>query len=385
MLSLVIPQSESEWIGLIAGIIIGLIYAFDGWGAYSGPGQLKDSLRIKNLKFVVGGLFLIFVASFKDWDPKAARISIFREYLIGFILTLVVVLGVITLSIFLKFVYIRRFDKENYPKPPFTPVADYLHWGHKYYRERYAQALLTGKKGQSRIDLEANEDFFSLYLRDLTYAIATVEKAGRDPAARAHIAKTLLRAIVGIVEKHPVAPQGMTANSNYMLARPKDQISEGSKRKIRFSQQGQESRYWGYLEILEYATESPNNDFLVLPVENLTDHSSQQRSLPGAPLAFLLNDTIVVDDVNAVKYSRHFPRALQKELKDYFRNRPFKSFGCINLIRTSTGDSGPNQTRLGILVVESSHLYVFGKTKEEKQRVVAMLHPYLLLLSRLIS
>src|SRR5207237_10310296 len=152
--------------------------------------------------------FLIFVARFKDWDAKADTPGIFKEYLIGFSVSFILVLLLFALAIFFKFSYIRRFDKENYPKPPFTPCADYLQYGYKYFREKYSQAILETRKGSSPVDIVASQEFLTLYLRDLSFAIATVDKAALDVSLRPHVAKTLLRAIAAIVEKHPATRPG---------------------------------------------------------------------------------------------------------------------------------------------------------------------------------
>ncbi len=49
------PTTPLEWLIAIIAAIVGLLYAFDGWTSTGAAKSFKDSPRLKNLKYALGG------------------------------------------------------------------------------------------------------------------------------------------------------------------------------------------------------------------------------------------------------------------------------------------------------------------------------------------
>ena len=203
--------------------------------------------------------------------------------------------------------------------------------------------------------------------------MAAVYVVSEDLTSKREVIVQVLRSIQGAVREHNAHVDGLEVNCNYMRAYPKTALPE-LKGRLKFTF-GSLDRYPWFLALEEYADDKGREDF-VLPVEERREHKSDRKSLPGAPLAFLLNETIVIDDLDHFKYPRNLPKTVVEELRAYFEGKSFKSFGSLN-IRVSG-------KRLGIVNVEANKPFVFGRTEEEKTEITALLHPFCQLLGQMI-
>ncbi len=245
-----------------------------------------------------------------------------------------------------------------------------LHW-YKYHRDQYQQAL---ERKAVRED-QYFRLFVPSYVKQLSYSIAAVDAARGSQMAQ-DVAKSILVSICAVVIEYYGRVNDLEVNANYMVAHDRSALPRlESRLKCAF---GDRSRYEYFLALELYANDTDTADF-VLPVEDKRDrdNKNRKRCLPGAPFAFWTNQTIIVDDVAKIKYGSLIPDSIIKEEESLLEGKRFKSFGCLNIIRRGK--------QLGIVNVESNKPYVFGKTQNTKSEITALLHPFCLLLGRVIG
>lgn len=141
-----VPSNTLEWILLLVGCAMGVFYGFDGWRGSLEEVDLKDSPRVKNFIWVATVAFGTFIADFKIIDPDVQKPRLLLFYLVGFMLLGTLVIFGWSAAILLKFSYAKRFDPNNYPTPPFTPVWDYVRYGYGYHSKRYEAALQRSRR-----------------------------------------------------------------------------------------------------------------------------------------------------------------------------------------------------------------------------------------------
>lgn len=393
---------------------MGVFYGFDGWRGSLKELELKDSPRVKNFIWVATVAFGTFIADFKIVDPDVKKPRLLLFYLAGFmIVSLLVVLGWAA-AIFFKFSYAKIFDPVNYPVPPFTPVWDYLRYGYGYHSQRYEEALkrsrdndlerskqeqlrLTGELGTYRDYAEKEIDalrkreqellesrrhvdkFLPAYFKQVPAAIAAVDhfRSRPDAATKAFVTKQILQSITAVVVEYYGEVPGLRVNSNYMVAYPKTAPPRDLESRLRYSW-GDQSRYDYFLSLEEYAVDVGREDF-VLPIESKGKANYMDRALPGAPLAFVSNMAVVVDDTASIEYAKGIDSGVVSEIKNYFEGKraDFKSFACLNIV------GGGKQ--LGIVHIESNNEFVFGKSAEKQEEILSLLQPFCLLLGNIIE
>lgn len=362
-----------EKVFFLFGVFFGLFYAIDGWKGTTKDIPLKESPRVKNLLWASVALFVALLADLKFLKPEVPTINLFFSYLIGFSVWIpLVLLGAILL--FCKFVHLKHSDRANYPPPPFSPVFDYLFYGHAHHQKQYQEAVEGLRRRGSE---EYRHKFLPLYVEKVLYAIGAADhyRASPDKAKRKEVERHILRSIRDVVREYHEYGADVQVNANYMLAFHKDALPSDLKVKIRFSF-GDPARYKYYLALWEYADDREREDF-VLPVEGKNDAEYASRLLPGAPYAFCQNDTEVVDDAAQIEYFTGIPAEVIQMQKDYFRHKRLRSFACLNI----AGASG----QLGIVNVDSTQTHVFGQVDAQKKEIATILHPFCALLGGIIE
>ncbi len=361
--------SAPELIFFLIGAMLGTFYGLDGWRGSVKDVEFKNSPRVKNFIWVIALAFGTFIADIKRVDPDVNKEHVLVAYLVGFVICAVLVVAVWGFGIYVSFRRIRTNEPNKWPGAPFSPLADYLQYGYKYHREQYTEAL------ERKVVHEDHyfRSFVPFYVKQISYEIAAVDGAVESPALR-DVARNILSTICVVVVTYYGRLPDLEVNANYMVAYDPSALPElQSRLKCAF---GDVSRYKHFLALEQYATDTDTADF-VLPVEDKGDSKSQKRSLPGAPLAFLMNQTVIVDDVSKMNFGNLVPRNIKEEEQLLLEGKKFKSFGCLNILRAGR--------QLGIVNVESNYPHVFGKTESEKREITALLHPFCLLLGRVIK
>jgi hypothetical protein len=364
---------------VLFGLGIGVHYGLDGWVGRTDNERstFKDSPRLKNFRWALGGALLAVVADFKGLGIYGDKSHDIVAYVAA--LSIAAVATIMSTAFLMWFRTRRRMRKNpDLSLDPYYPaITDYLVYGYHFYQKKFVEAVQRENEHLIVEHTTFRAQFYASYAEQLSYAMAGVD-ALSDTLSREvvqHLILQILRNIKGIVVSYhrESAPK---INVNIMVAYAGDELPHELKTKVKFSY-GEDCHYSNYLAIVAYADPDGQEDF-VLPVENIVDKTKAQRcSLPGAPLAFLKNDCEIVDDTAKIEYSKSLPTSLKNELVTYFKRKSFKSFGCVPIM-------GRNATQLGVLVVESDKTYVFGKDDESKSEMNKFLQPFALLLGRLI-
>lgn len=369
----VVGLTTPDVIFLLIGGALGVFYGFDGWRGSTENIPLKNSPRVKNFLWAIGGAFFIVIADLKSVIPQLNKQRALLAYLLAFAALSVLTILAWGIGIFLKFTWIRFFDRDRLPAPPFTPFADYLRYGYEFHNTQYREAL---KRKEIRED-QFLRAFLPSYIRQLSYAITAVYSYRKSPDInkKREVETSILRSLCAVVAEYYGKQANLEVNANYMVAFHKSLIDRAILDRLRFAF-GDMGRYEFFLALSEYAEDRGRENF-ILPVENRNSPKAQRLSLPGAPLAFVRNNTEIVDDVGKIRYGKDIPSEVIGEMSEYFTNKNFRSFGSINIA------GGGKQ--LGVVNVESNFTHVFGKTQAQKKEIVALLHPFCSLLAFVIT
>jgi len=93
------------------------------------------------------------------------------------------------------------------------------------------------------------------------------------------------------------------------------------------------------------------------------------RALPGAPMAFLHPDRYaIIDDTLQIEFATAIPQDIRAEIRAYLEQKTFRSFGSIQV----PGSAGI----LGVINLEARVPQVFGRTDDEKRKVISYLLPF---------
>jgi hypothetical protein len=366
-------MTGADFIFLLAGIAMGLFYGFDGWKGSTKNLPLKNSPRVKSFLWAIGAAFFVFIADVKRVFPDLNKERALLAYLTAFFVSSFLTIMVWGLSILVKFAWIRRFDTSKYPGPPFTPFADYIRYGYEYHYTQYCEAL----KRQEAREEQYLRTFLPSYITQLSYAIAATHsyRESRDPGQKRQVEVSILQSIIAVVREYYGKVPELEVNANYMVAYRKDIVTPDMLACTKFAF-GDPKRYEFFLALAEYGQDRGRENF-VLPVENKNNRGAIKSCLPGAPLAFLMNDTAIVDDVAKIRYSKGIPAETIDEISTYFEGKNFRSFGSLNI-------AGAGK-QLGVVNVESNQTHVFGRTQKQKKEITSFLHPFCSLLAFVIA
>jgi len=366
---------------LLIGVVLGIHYGLDGFIGSTHLREFKDSPRLKNFRWVVGIGLITFTADLKALGIEGGNKKYdVLAYTLGFLIASAITIGSFAISIFQQCRSFRRRDPDRYPDQPYAPVLDYLMYGYQYYTGQLDQRIQEKTLSRKEEEGTVRKRFLPVFAKQISYSMAAVHSLGNSPS-RKDLETTmiqLLKIIKGIALEyhHEEKPDPDSINVNVMVAYERAKLPPDLFNKVRFLH-GNSTRYTHYLAITAYAEEDGKEDF-VLPVEDPSELASViQRSLPGAPLAFLRKSMEVIDATREIEYAKGIPPNLKKELTAYFRTKKFRSFGCVTI-------TGPGAVQLGILVIESDKKYVFGKSARSKTELNQLLQPFALSMASLI-
>lgn len=357
---------------LLLGFLLGLFYGFDGWRGSAENLPFNQTPRVRNLLWVVGGAFSSFAASLFYGDVSRPRVLLF--YLIGFIvggLGSVVGWGILILF---KYSYIRFRHPEDYPPQPFSPVFDYFQYGYHFVKKDYAEGLKRLNEQNSK----KRRELLPAYAEQVSLAVAAVSSYLSDPTdkKRFDITRSILKAICAVMRLYHVQVRALSFNANCMVAYQRDDAPDEMAKRLKFAW-GDLSRYDYYLSLYAYAEPKGVQNF-ALPVEPKNDPHSWRKMLPGAPEAFLINETIIIDNIRKLSYADAIPFEIREEISVYFKKRrTFESFACVNIVY------GGRQ--VGVLNIECSTKNIFGRGQKHKDELQSLLFPFCFLLGFLIE
>ena len=352
---------------ILIGLLLGFFYGLDGWQGSPEAVSFRKSARAKNLLYVLGGALTTFLTSLIFEDVSKARLLLF--YFSAFVFGSAVVVIGIGVVLFIKYAYVKFVTPEQYPAPPFSPLIDYFFYGYRFVREEFS-------KGIDRREEENNEkrkEFLPEYGKQVSHAAAAVSGYTNNPneANRTEIARTILASICAVMHLYHPDERDLWFNANCMIAYDRKHLTEEVLGKALFTW-GDTSRYGYYLSLYAYADDKGAQSFS-LPVEAKNSADSYRNILPGAPKAFLVNETVIFDSIKDIEYPEGVPKEVRAQIGTYFGSRTtFKSFACLNILHGSR--------QVGVVNIESSRPNIFGINQEHKEELEALLFPFCFLL-----
>ncbi|MGC3983111.1 MAG: hypothetical protein QM808_17800 [Steroidobacteraceae bacterium] len=230
-------------------------------------------------------------------------------------------------------------------------------------------------------------------LRTIFPLILYANPDSQKPEVIVNLARAIVSKIVVLAGEMDGSPVGVKYSASVFLYRTKEQLETLPPQKlndlraqIEFTQNiACEMRYLsGVLRRCPEASfsQSPQppeenpKERLTLPVHShvYADSDSKQfRVLPGAPQAIAWDDSVILRSHSEVEtWCRDladYTDAAQKEVIDFFKMRPIKSFMAIPL-------SDDEKRKIGVLVIERSTEGLF-QSRGQFETVPALLTPFL--------
>jgi hypothetical protein len=349
------------FVGLV-GFVVGIFYGFDGWRADTKEVDFKDSPRLKNLVWVLGGGFAAFFGDLKALDPTANKLlALFAYFLPCVVAGIAVVLfwGVVIAIERLWATYKGQTDGYAF----IDAVGDYFFYGYGHYRKRSAEAGQNA--GVTTAAQNEAASFQVAYSQQLSLAVAAAGSA--TAATRVETARQILKMVAAVIKSHhrdEKNAQGIRAS--LMQKKACDDLL-----RARLAFAGQSAATVAHcLELITY-DEVEAEPGIVLPLPKRI-----QDALPGAPTAFF-NRYAIVDDTSQLAFPSGIPQEIQAEIEQYFQGTAFRSFGSIRI-------SGRGEV-LGVINVEANVPHVFGKSEDEKRQMISFLLPFCEALAIVVS
>lgn len=333
------------------GLAMGIFYGFDGWRGDTADIAIKDSPRLKNLIYVLGGGFAAFFGDFDALDPEAKKPLVLLAYAVPCIVagaTVVVFWGI---AVGIERLWASH-KGQTYDYGFARAVGDYFFYGYRHYRSHLDQSRL------------ANEACFQvLYREQLTLAIAAAGSA--RPDTQTQTAQEILASIAAVIRSyHRDEHRSKGIRANLMLLRRCD---EALRRRLSFAG----SSRAGVNRCLELIVYDSHEDApgIVLPLPD-AGVDALWGALPGAPTAFVDSTRrhAIIDDTSNIEFAQRVPDDIRTEIKQFLKKSLFRSFGSIQIV----GRDGA----LGVVTVEARICHVFGNSDEEKRRVIMNLMPF---------
>jgi hypothetical protein len=343
-------------IGLFLGVILGL----NGFSQPATPTALGQSPRIKNLFWLFGGAFAIFIADFKkigvpsDFPWVYPLIAYGLSALVGVIVSV----GGMCWSISRT---VERFNMQN---PGARLDADvfwreYLTYGKVRYDEKWkaesAQALNADSK--QKLSLEADTEISKCIFA--TLAILRTENPQTDM-----LIDTIMDAAVSVVRLHTGIA---TVRASYMAYIPAGSATDPMKNKALFTTD-MTFPIQGYLELRRGGGFQARE--VILPV-----YRDAEATLPGAPEAAKAFGVAVMN-IRHIEYPAKVSVAARREIEAHFRDRYFRAIESVMSMAIYDGTA-----LSGVLNIESSAKELRDSPLVGSQMVIGRLQILVALLS----
>jgi hypothetical protein len=375
------PDDWLEYIGVLVGMAMGILYGFGGFRAPR-AGAIWNTPRVKDLRWMLGVAFASFIADFKAVHPAEhpdLKSHVFLFYVGGFFATAFLTILSMAVYIYADSKKLERQYPYDYPPVGFAPVPDYLTYGYSLYRTALNEARETLKNEERSEYTYFKRDFIPLYLHMVDVAILEINYYVGDQKARRNEAIHAILATMSSVVLAYRRPRkdALSIDVSYMIAYDKSRFDRRFLEHMKF-RWGHLDRYGHFLALKRFG-EPITVDTFVLPVEP-RDPKRIKMVLPGAPDAYYRKETRIVADVlKDIKSERGgIPPDIVEELKVYFKQKSVRSIASLNII-------GRHEKQLGIVNVTSDQPEVFGKTQAEKDDLKSLLRPLVGLLGFLIQ
>lgn len=341
--------------GGLVGLALGIFYGIDGWRGSTDELDLKDSPRVKNLLWVLGGAFSAIIGDVKAVDSTAKKPVLLLVYFVAFLIgavAVVVIWGIVVGVDAIRTSHMHRAYSTG------DAVGDYFYFGYRKYRNR---------KAESSSRQHAN--FLEDYLTQLVYSI-TVVGSKISASQRTSVTRDLLRTVGAIVRKY----RGDNSNGQIRVnLMSRSVCSDELKQKLQFAPPPQQVEQC--LQLVAYDSEEMKRE-LVLPLPKSGDVGD---ALPGAPAALLGDIPVIVDNTHNIDYPKSIAPKAKEAMQAYFASKEarFKSFASLRVI--GAGEA------IAVVNIECSETHVFGMDEAEKKELVEYLFPFCSILGILLA
>ena len=363
------PATSWEWILALIGLVIGTIYAFDGWTSTTAAKSLKDSPRLVNFKYVIGTFFLTFIADFSKVDATIQKGRLLQIYLGWFVVTTLLVIIVVAVVIGLQFRTLSQ-ECQGIQFPGFHPALHFLMYGYRSADEKLKEAKANWSGNRVRFF----RHFLPDYNKQLTHAIVAVSHALHvaNRSTSRSIAGMILQNIEAVVISYNEEVQDLKIAVNYMRAQAIAAVTPAEWDDVSFKH-GKRDDY-EYVLFLEQYVGDPMPPGFALPVWK--KDGGKEHVLPGAPQAFFNNGAVLVNDTKKLDFPARLTPAIKKAIGDFFVEKSYNSFLSMPIIS--------NGAACGVLNIEADHAVAFGHDKAAHEEIIKMLNPFCHLLGFLI-
>lgn len=371
------PTTPLEWLIAVIAAIVGLLYAFDGWTGTGAAKSFKDSPRLKNLKYALGGFLIALIADFDRFaqlmklDAAPDKLSLLVVYVGWFLAAMLAALIAVSVVIEFRYFQLQRTYR-GFQFPGIHPVLHYAMYGYKRVNDDLETARAEWLKSRERF----LRQFLPLYYKQLAEAITAVNhavNAANAETSRA-LAESILKNAEAVVTAYNTGAAGLTMAVNYMRAQPAAAAGEANWSALRFGH-GKREDYQHLLLLEQYAGDRSPPPF-ALPVWK--GDGGREHVLPGAPQAFFNNGDVLVNDTQKdLEFPRGVPEATAKTIRAYFAQKPIGSFLSMTIFSHGAA--------CGVLNVEANQAGVFGRDKPAQEEIIKMLKPFCHLLGFLIK
>lgn len=347
----------------LIGAFMGFVFVIAWKGSATRNVDLRKDPRVKGLLYGLSGFVTTLIA---DWKSLLGQGVDKTQLLIlyGFPFMIVGIGGVllIALVIWIDLTWSRRKRFQEFPIQPFHLTLDYLHYGYAQYREEYERLVEVARNYHQQQRLERLRSLPADIFTNLAAMILSPSPSIQD----------ILRNMCTIIKAHSDDANLPDVNANLMVAVKFDRATEDQKRHLKFTF-GDATRYGHLLMLTEYAYDK-GEERIALPVEDPNrTHDWIDWTLFGAPEAFLRNRETIVN-VKHLDFAAKVPQTVRRQMREYFRGKGFKSFGCLTVIGKGS--------IIGIVNIESSR--EFG-SDEIQNEIAKILQPFCAVLSLILQ
>lgn len=278
-------------LGALVGLGLGVFYGFDGWRGDTADVEFKDSPRVKNMLWVLGGGFTAFIGDVKALDPTANKALLLLSYFASWFAAVTAVVLLVGLLVAIGQI-VASVKRRNHGYGPAEAVSDYFFYGYRHYR---AKAEAARENQSTR--------FHMAYLEQVALTVAAVGSV--TAVNRSATVQAILVSIAAVIKSYHRDEGDMKGiRANLMLKRDCD---DQLRQRLRFVDAGTRARTTQCLELITYEVQGPQPD-IVLPISN-----DLNTALPGAPIAFL-DRSAAIDDTWQIAFAPGVPEQVRTEV-----------------------------------------------------------------------
>ena len=368
----------------IIGLMLGILFGFDGWKSSLKVKFFKDTYRVVGLQFIAVGAGISFLGDLKTLNSgvDVDRWSTLFSYAFGVILGVGGVVVLVGGSFLASSLWKLAYDRENHPDLPPNAGIFYLQNGFEETRIAWAESV-ERKKQVAQSEMAAKlTAFHSRYVEGVGKALASTERLRGSPSEneRRNTQEWILAWIVDILSRYcHLEGRGKEARfqANYMRLFNRAELPEGFEERVQFAP-ADISSYNRFLRLEKQTGQTIPAGFII-PVEKDRTPSAENRSLPGAPKTVLTGEVVTFADIERdMKFGTGLKEPLKAKIKAHFENRGVKGLICLPVLASSE----ENVIVLGVANVECTEADVLCRLSGDRLILTDLLLPFLGLLAR---